>query len=241
MKEGIAIFLTVFVLMFCVGFGSHWPDAKKPDSLKNYAFSYVRVLQKDNKCVFVYGPKDKTLYWYDIDKNSLYEGPNKAIGGSLFHSGMSFKEGHLDWILEPDLIGALSRNVATDILIAVATGLSSRNIITTVLGHISGYSFGYWVATKAVLRFDSPEIICIVASTDTWIGWERYVLGHFYLETRGMVAELTEGDVKDTHIDTLGRVLWSINERADGDIGSSDLSPLLNLYNALKNNQEGSS
>ena len=59
MKTVIVIFLVSFVTMFCVGFGSRWSSPKEPDSLKDYAFFHVNILQKDNKCVFTYGSKDQ--------------------------------------------------------------------------------------------------------------------------------------------------------------------------------------
>ena len=241
MKTVIIIFLVSFVMMFCVGFGSHWSSPKEPDSLKDYAFSHVKILQKDNKCVFTYGLKDKILYWYDIDENTLHEEPIKTMGDSLFQysfiNDMFLKKGHLDLLLDPDLIRALSPRVTKDILFALIarTSFRTRNVIASVLGRISGYSLGDWVATKALLpSFDSPEIIRIVDSKYTWIEWEASVLTHFLFETKNMIHDLDEGDEKDTHTKAFERIFRSI---IDGnDFGSSDLNSLLSLYRTLKYN-----
>ena len=164
------------------------------------------------------------------------------MGDSLFQypfiNDMFFKKDHLDLLLEPDLIRELSPQVTKDILIVLIARASfrNRNLIAFVLGRISGYSLGYWVATKALLpSFDSPEIIRIVDSTYTWIEWEAAILIHFLFETKNMIHDLDEGDEKDTHTKSFERVFTSIIH-GDGS-RSSHLYSLLSLYSTLKNNQ----
>ncbi len=225
--------LITFVLMFCIGLGSRWPSLKDPESLKNYAFSYVKLSLKDNKYVFTFGSKDKILYWYDIDKNVLHEKPNPSINDTFLESDL------MDQLLKPGPIHAASLLVAQEILGTLkAKALNpAKTFIASVLGGISGYSLGRWVAVRVFLpSFDSPQIIDIVKSKDTWIGWKKYVLENIFREIDDMISDIENDGEQKIYNEALDRVLMSMKDEQD-DSWTSNLNLMLRVYTIMKYNQ----
>ena len=250
MKVVIVLFSVLFVIMFYTGYKSGEAFVNSPHFLETYAFSKIQIHKINDTYQFSYGPKENILYWFDVDKNKLHKASIEALilensdnlsipssfiltdpsipaalGGATF--GFSVK----DIIGNPKKVIKSLKNNKTS---------HWRQLLAGALGMASGYSAGYWVATRGKLpKFDDPKLIDIVKDEKKWVAWEISILVNIYSKLEDMSNRITNLEQKKFYEDLLFVVAGTAVNRSDkGDLISKDLENLAKVDEFIRSEYE---
>ena len=238
MKGAIAIFSVFFVLMFYTGYKRGDSFVNDPNFLEKYAFSKIKMHKKNDSYHFSYGPEDRTLYWFDVDKNKLHkasistlviENANKLALPSSFIlndpsipaalGGVTFGFGAKDILQNPKKVAESLKNKKSSRI---------KKLVAGILGMTSGYSAGYWVSTRGKLpELDDQKLVDIVKNEKKWVTWEIDILINIYSNLKYRTSHIEDAKQKESYEKLLAHVAGiALRRNEDGDLFSKDLETL---------------
>ena len=197
MRNFIIYFLVFFIVFTFIGFNNGRELVSKPDFLKNHIFQKLSLVQLDSAYYLSYKRDELDLFLFNSDSDSLTKIDNEIL---LNINKTEIKDKNILNYLNSSTSKALGAGFlgysikdlfknSKSIGQLLKESKGRGKVIGTVLGSISGYSLGYWVAThRFVPGIESKEYSEILLSKDFWKESEKSIYSKLYSKTENMIS-----------------------------------------------------
>ena len=188
------IFYAIFFLIFTfIGFFVGRKDLKGAKFLETHIFKQVSFCEIDNVEYISYIKHPDTLFVFNVDTDSLIILNKKTL---LYPTTKNIHDKNLLRYIKTTSIAISNKTLGHSIKDFIPKKKSSKKIaeianvdnfragiLGTIMGMLSGYSFGYWVATASAVPDETSGIYNkVLLNRKKWISAKLTLLNRLYNE-----------------------------------------------------------